>query len=1064
MTTRLSIYPTSAKVEDVLRRSSREACQWDHKILTFPQLIDLIWHEAHPERIALDPIGERLAFEEALRNGSWTRATSPGVVSHLQGVIRRFKSAALRPSEITDAARALDGSQAERLHTVAGVFADYEAILGRRGLADAHDRERTVLERLQAAELGGERPRMLRGVDSLLVAEVYDYSLLQFMIVTALIRIIGDAEITVQAQSYRVDASRFIDLTWTRFVGDESIADKVLPDFVRRGGRSGRLGFILEQVFEAPNDSAPIPPPADDTVRIIRAVSREAEIEEVCRTIRRTIAAGWVTPGRTAIVARDLEPYVGVLEATFARFKIPILMYQAPRLAACAPVRTALDILKSVSIGMNRESLERILTSPHVSRRIAACGSLLRSSGYLAEDSRPLAVCLTAAAAELSQRAAEATDPERRDRLNRALEHHTRDQATLLQVADAMASLSGAVSVHGHVRQLAGVMRTLEFDPARAVDLTDTNIRAWSSFIGILDQLAQAAEWIAAGRAVTAEEFAATVDAAVADALVVPGFTAGDGAVRALSVLDARGLDFDLVFVIGLNEGAFPRLNADDPILPDRIINAINRPLAAALRKRLGRFSPTALNPVLRTSAHRNSEDYFLFFLALSMPERKIVLSYPAGDEAGATMARSPFIDEVAALLGGDLKEESAPGHHLIENPDQCFTDTEFLGFAARRRLLPALRGLGNLDTRIDSIAARIESTRNRERYLALPTREDNDGTPNARKLAIVDRFNGRVVADERLAAIVLGVPDSPMKWSGSRFGEMASCGFKFFAHRVLNLNEDEDVDYEYSAIETGSAVHEILREIMEAGPDFRDRETALAIVQPILARIAAERRVVAPDPDFFDIRWAIIEQIILEAIDYEIETRDPTNESYFEREFEFSLADLEGRLPGERSEILLTGRIDRVELTLAGRDRISELTVIDYKTSRSAKRYADLLKPDKAFGRTEFQIAAYLMAMVATFADRLTPDAVLKGVYRVLRSRNKVAQEEIPLNLIEPRPAQRRRLITDGTPSIAERMVGLAAEASAGHFDVDPALCDDYCAYRRVCRNFKTVARTGGV
>src|SRR5277367_2537137 len=118
MSSRLSIYPTSAKVEDVLRRSSREECQWDHRILTFPQLIDLIWHEAHPDRVALDPIGERLAFEEALRGGSWTDAASPGVVSHLQGVIRRFKSAALTPGEIADAARALDGRQSERLRAI----------------------------------------------------------------------------------------------------------------------------------------------------------------------------------------------------------------------------------------------------------------------------------------------------------------------------------------------------------------------------------------------------------------------------------------------------------------------------------------------------------------------------------------------------------------------------------------------------------------------------------------------------------------------------------------------------------------------------------------------------------------------------------------------------------------------------------------------------------------------------------------------------------------------------------------------------------------------------------
>ena len=125
------------------------------------------------------------------------------------------------------------------------------------------------------------------------------------------------------------------------------------------------------------------------------------------------------------------------------------------------------------------------------------------------------------------------------------------------------------------------------------------------------------------------------------------------GAVAAMPVLDARGLDFDCVFILGLNEGTFPQYHADDPIIFDELRPLLNRTLASALRRRFGEYAASAPGPILRTRHHHNAEDWFLFFLALSMPELRAVLSYAAADERGNPIARSPFVNEVAALCSG---------------------------------------------------------------------------------------------------------------------------------------------------------------------------------------------------------------------------------------------------------------------------------------------------------------------------------------------------------------------------------------------------------------------------
>jgi hypothetical protein len=277
MDSSLAIYPTARKVEDLLKRQSLERCQMGHRVVTFPQLVDALWREYGADHVLLSAIGERFAIEEAIGRASniGDIAGQSGMTEYLHALVRKLKSAALTAEDLRLASKALSPSGTAWVEMVAAILAGYEALLDERGLADAHDRERAVLDALLRAERQGTRPRYLAGVTHLLVAEIYDFGLLQFMIVAALIRIIGDAELTIQAEPHAVNANRFPELTWNRFVGEESIADKVLPQFVRRGGRQGRLGFLLTHIFSG---NYPTPPPPDGTVSIIEAPTRRREV------------------------------------------------------------------------------------------------------------------------------------------------------------------------------------------------------------------------------------------------------------------------------------------------------------------------------------------------------------------------------------------------------------------------------------------------------------------------------------------------------------------------------------------------------------------------------------------------------------------------------------------------------------------------------------------------------------------------------------------------------------------------------------------------------------------
>src|SRR5262249_50721410 len=150
------------------------------------------------------------------------------------------------------------------------------------------------------------------------------------------------------------------------------------------------------------------------------------------------------------------------------------------------------------------------------------------------------------------------------------------------------------------------------------------------------------------------------------------------GGVRAMTVADARGLDFEQVFIIGLNDGIFPTYHSEDPLIPDEAIRKLNGPLRDALRRRIGRFAPDAPGPILPTHYDRNAEEPFLFFLAMSMPARAVVLSYSAADSVGTALRVSPFVAEVSRILNGATPER-VDAAELIPSAKDCFAPDEFL-------------------------------------------------------------------------------------------------------------------------------------------------------------------------------------------------------------------------------------------------------------------------------------------------------------------------------------------------------------------------------------------------
>jgi ATP-dependent helicase/DNAse subunit B len=1073
----LMIAPTARKAADQLKRVVGGAgCVMGHLILTFPQLVAALAGESDDTREPIDHIGERIALRRALEQArlpSLPESPGPGLIESLLGAIRSLKTAALTPADLRQAAHGLALATAIPLDDLAKAAEAYDALLAQAGLRDHYDREALVLAMLHRCEDEGRRPRLLKDVGRIVIAEIYDLSLLQFMIAASLIRIVGAAEVTIQAQPNQVtNATRFAELTWNRFVGEESIADQTLPEFVNRAGRIGRLSFLLRNIFAS---EAPEPPPIDDTVQIVKAPSPMREAEEVARAVRELLEKSGGEPialGRIAIVARDLGPYADYLETAFRRYRIPLRLGRERPLIAAPAARAILDLLRVPAENFGREALGRVLGSALFRSPATGYFPMLAEAGYIDRTTAPLLERLAGRRDFFRAAANHAQDQKTNRRAAAAADRFERARGAFARLLDFLEPLDETVSVADHVKRLRHALAELHFDPAANPLDPDAagNAAAAGPIDAALDTLAGANARLASDRRLNAKEFAAEVAAVFAETTFdIPGDDSAPG-VLALPVMEARGLDFDFVFVMGLNDGVFPAYRGEDPLIPDAARVALNPRLADALRRRYAARAAAAPGPILRTRRHRNAEDPFLFFLALSMPSERVTLTFAAADDSGRPLARSPFIDEVVRLLGGGSIREVKP-ENFIPPPSECRADDEIINCAAELSMFDgACPAEIAAPERAASISRRIQIERARRDYLAMPTREELkslDSSPE--KAGRAGPYDGRIGLDPRLREILLGASGKqPRRWTAGRLDAAAACGFRYFAAEILRLEDAEEIDVEQSGMERGSLAHDVLRELIEQHVDFSRLAAARKRARELLEKLRAAHEVEARDPAFFAIAWENVERIVDDFVRYEnrrlADGAEQPSESHAERSFTLKIEDRRPLPPDQRIEVVLSGRIDRLDL-YRNRDRLIErLRVIDYKTSRSLRGYKSELAPEH-FGLTSFQIPLYLMAARNDFAGEIAPKAKFEGGYLALAARDheKEAATEFEGARFAIEPEERKQFAERAEPAsdasaivripVADRIVDVVSAMAAGRFDVDPLDCDEWCPYRSVCR-----------
>jgi len=791
-----------------------------------------------------------------------------GFVDALVEGFAELESALIEPGQVTGELGSLYSLYLDRLEQL--------------GLADRELERWLIAERLSAEPDAWppERPLFVHGFEDLTGA--------QWRLLDALA---ARAEVTV-ALPYEPGRAAFAALARTQ----QELARRASGRITELPARSSEyahpaLAFIERRLFET---AEAVAPPIEGAVRFLEASGSRAAFELVAEEALALLRQG-VEAEEIAVICPSLERRRASLETAFSSYGLPYVLEGRVKLAQIPYGHALSGLLRFAWLGGERSDLFSFVRSPY------------------SEVTRPSADFL-----EGRLRGRAVHSPGRIESELAAL-RNGRQLADLELLADAQAPLEA-------VRELAALMlqRAYGLEGPPASERARLDLRAFESVRTLLDELEGWQEL--SGQSLERDDLVAALERAP----VRIGSADEPGRVVVSDLLQTRARRFRAVFLIGLEEGSFPRRSSKHRLLDDEAREQLEQKMTTP------------------PPAEELERDRFLFYNACTRAHERLSLVRESASEDGSPRQASPFWEELRELFPAAEVERWTKRRSL----SKLVWDEAAQAPNERERL----RSLAALASSQPAEARALARANGWERQL--------DRALNA--LERPSKLVNPVVLDELRARGTFSVTEL------EAFG---TCSEIWFVERIVSPRE---IDGEVDAKLRGSVAHQALYRFFSGLPKRfgADRveqsrlEQQLEFMRECLSgAIAGQVRLELDELELRELEaglWRDLEQFIRS----EASSQLPLVPKRFEVGFgsERSAAELKRGL--DLGDLTVSGKIDRIDLDpFAARGLVQ-----DYKSGRTAQSAAQIEAEIK------LQLPLYLLVL----RDLIGVEP-LGGVYRAL-------------------------------------------------------------------------------
>jgi RecB family exonuclease/superfamily I DNA/RNA helicase len=861
----------------------------------------------------------------------------PGFIQALQRLIGELKAAQIYPEQF--AARVQQMGAEPRLQELAAIYLAYQQRLQDNGWAD-----RAGLGWLSVEALAQRAPHVGRDWPLLVVDGFDDFTPIQAALLKVLAARVGKMQITLTGT---VDDDRR-PLVHRRFARTRQILSDALgvqataiPMAAHHA--APRLAYLEANLWRGQVSPPPAAPLEDHAgagpflaaadLTLIEAPDRTAEVRAALRWLKARLLLDSRQPGELALLMRNVTPYRAAIGQIGAEFGLPLRFVDGLPLALNPAIAALLDLLRLALPGPDqRPGLPRRLVveawrSPYFDWRVLAPEGIGPTDADRLDAAARQGRVISGLAqweealALLCARAAGAVEADSALSLRQAASFDVDETPP----APAPTAVEAALTLHALFRRFVdfltppageqplrvfvGWLETLMGDDPQQTpdgdagqlsrldslqmvaqarraspDLAGQDVAALVCLKDVLRGLVWAEEAVASPP-VDFEDFVADLSGAVEAAAYHPSPAAHGHDIIVANVIQARGLSFHAVAVLGLAEGEFPAILHEDAFL---------RETDRARLRQLGLPLPSTLD----------SAEVEFFYETMTRPTAQLLLTRPRLADNGALWQASPFWEELRRLVPAPpvgLTSESLPSP---------------LEAASWPELIETLAAQPGLTT-----ARAWAQQADPARWLALTTAAE---VFQARSRDGQHLYDGDLTA---LAAACAQRFGPAFTWSASRLETYRSCPLFFFFASVLRLEPRRQPVAGPDTAQLGNMYHRIFERVYQVASDPRDHASVLAALPEAARRVLDA----APAREGFRVTawWAQtraeIEEDVRRSLLGLAEVSGDWQPIAFEQGF-FDPQTLEVMVAGD--SFRLHGVIDRIDRAPDGR-----LRVIDYKT-----------------------------------------------------------------------------------------------------------------------------------
>lgn len=399
----------------------------------------------------------------------------------------------------------------------------------------------------------------------------------------------------------------------------------------------------------------------------------------------------------------------------------------------------------------------------------------------------------------------------------------------------------------------------------------------------------------------------------------------------------SRSHKVKMIYIIGLNDGAFPNVNRDEGFLNDKDRETLkNNGIELA-----------------KGTLELLYDDNFNIYKALTTAEENIYLSYSSADSEGKSLRPSIFVIKLKKIFR-HLKEKS----DIIEQAEEISNkEITFDDLLINMRNCKDGKEINSIWWDIYNIYKQDEEWSNKLNKSLKGLNYTNN--PERINELNIDKLYGNT-----------------LKTSVSRLEQYRSCPFSFFLKYGLSLKEKST--FKVASIDTGNFMHETIDSffniISEKEINLReitDEELEIIIEKIITEKLGLKKNYIFSSTEKYRVLVYRLKKLIKRAMKYIIYSISVSdfevlgNEVEFKKESDYPPIILE--IENNR-KIEITGKIDRIDIASDKENKF--IRIIDYKSSTKS---IDL---NQVVAGIQIQLLTYLDAV--TSIEEAQPAGVL--------------------------------------------------------------------------------------